>query len=158
MNKKLLILLVAGTVIAMSLGLAVVWWSMGSEPAGGKSAAARHEQESRDTQAATTTVDLFGLVLPGRQTAEGDTAVVRTDLQLVIPFKYKIQLESQTSKVRDIIATILRSSDVAELNRDSLVGFKQQIVNEVRRKLGIEITEILVLRFKYDVVSLRVRH
>lgn len=157
MDKKLVILLAIGTLMALTLGFAAVWWLVGGEPAEKKTAAARSEQKSRGTEVGNATVDLFGMVLPGKQTAEGDTAVVRADLRFVIPFKYSIQMERQTSKVRDIIATILRNSYVAELNRDSLVGFKQQIVNEVRRQLGIEITEILVLRFSYDVVSLRVR-
>lgn len=156
MDKKLLILLAIGVLVALLLGVGTAWWLTRGD-ATADEPAARSERAERSTLKETGTIDLFGLVLPGRQSADGNTAIVRADLQIVVPLRQRIEVEHQTSKIRDIIATILRNSDVPEINRDGLVGFKQQVTAEVRRQLGIEIREILVLRFSYDIVSMRVQ-
>lgn len=156
MDKKLIALLAIGALIAMSLGAGLAYWYSATE--GERSQApVRGDRPQRSTLKETGTIDLFGLVMPGRQSADGNTAIVRADLQIVVPLRHRLEVEHQTSKIRDIIAGILRDSDVPEINRDGLVGFKQQIIEEVRRQLGIEIREILVLRFSYDIIYMRVQ-
>lgn len=150
MDKKLLFPLVVGVMTALALGLGSALWLAGDAPAESEG----EERPSRNRLKETGTIDLYGLVMPGRCTAEGNTPIVRADLQIVVPLRHRIKVENQTSKIRDIIAGILRNSDVPQINRDDLVGFKQQIAAEVRRQLDIEITEVLVLRFSYDIVSM----
>lgn len=153
MDKKLLLSLIVGVLTALAIGLGSFWWLAEAPPAEPESS----ERPSRNRLKDTGTIDLFGLVMPGSRTAEGNTPIVRADLQIVVPLRHRIKVEKQTSKIRDIIAGILRNSDVPQINRDDLVGFKQQIAVEVRRQLNIEITEVLVLRFSYDIVSMNPR-
>ena len=156
MDKKLIALLAIAALITMSLGAGLAYWYTTSTTVAPHSPS-RSDRPERSTLKETGTIDLFGLVMPGRQDADENTAIVRADLQIVVPLRYRLKVEKETPKIREIIASILRNSDVPEINRDGLVGFKQQIIHEVRRQLGIEISEILVLRFSYDIINMHVQ-
>lgn len=160
MNKKTLLFLVIGVIVAFALGFGGIWLVLGGNQHHGakKEAAAEesYDKESKKEAALTSTVDLFQLALPCKRNTEGNTPIVHADFQLVVPIKHRIKIEGNTSRVRDIIATLLRNSDIAEINRDNLVSFKKQIIQQSHETLGVEIEEVLVLRFDYDI--LRQKH
>lgn len=154
MNKKTLIFLVIG-IIVLVLGLGGFWLMFG----GGhhrdaeKEALAKESKKEKEEAALTSTMDLFQLTLPCKRNEQGDTPIVHADFQLVVPVKYRLKVEENTSKIRDIIATLLRNSDINEVNSDNLVSFKKQIIQQARETLGVEIQEVLVLRFDYDILK-----
>jgi len=159
MDKKTLLLLIIGIIITFVLGFGGVWLLLGGDqPQKEKKenpSAAHKEKDSKKEAMLTSTVDFFELSLPCKTTAEGNTPIVHADFQLVVPLKYRVKIETNTSRVHDIIATLMRNSDVNEINRDNLAGLKQQIIDETKKSLGVEINEVLVQRFNYDILKLR---
>lgn len=158
MSIKNLILIVVAAVITFVLGFGGIWFMLNGSHSGNKqheTPAAETEHDNEST-ALTSTVDLFQLTLPCKRDAEGNTPIVHADFQLVIPIKHRLKIEENDSRVRDIIATLLRNSDIAEINRDNLVGLKKQIIQQAKNNLNVEIEEVLVLRFDYDII--RARH
>jgi flagellar basal body-associated protein FliL len=157
MDKKTILILVISIIVAFALGFGGIWFLL----SGNQSHEAKKEnveKESKKDQekaALTSTVDLFQLALPCKRNAEGDTPIVHADFQLVVPIKHRMKIEENTSRVRDIIATLLRNSDINEINSDNLVGFKKQIIRQSKETLGVEIEEVLVLRFDYDILKQR---
>lgn len=146
MRTKNLLLLALAVIVAVVLGLGGAWLALGG----------KQTHKPKEEETLTSTVDLFQLTLPCKRNAEGNTPIVHADFQLVVPIKHRMKIEESASRVRDIIATLLRNTDIEEINRDNLVGFKQQIIQKTRETLGVEIQEVLVLRFDYDI--LRQRH
>lgn len=145
MRTKNLLLIVLAVIVAVVLGLGGLWLTLGG----------KHTQAPKEEETLTSTVDLFQLTLPCKRNAEGNTPIVHADFQLVVPLKHRMKIEESSSRVRDIIATLLRNTDIEEINRDNLVGFKQQIIQKTRESLGVEIQEVLVLRFDYDILRQR---
>lgn len=160
MNKKTLLFLAIGVFVAFVIGFGGVWLVLGNNQHHGakNEAAEKAPQGNKSKQEAslTSTVDLFQLVLPCQRNAEGNTPIVHADFQLVVPIKHRLKIEENTSRVRDIIATLLRNSDINAINSDNLVGLKKQIIQQAHDSLGVEIEEVLVLRFDYDI--LRQKH
>lgn len=147
MRTKNLLLIVLAVIVAVVLGLGGAWLALGGKQS--------HDTKEKEEETLTSTVDLFQLTLPCKRNAEGNTPIVHADFQLVVPIKHRMKIEESASRVRDIIATLLRNSDIEEINRDNLVGFKKQIIEQTRETLGVEIQEVLVLRFDYDILRQR---
>jgi len=159
MDKKTLIILIVSVLIAFVLGFGGIWFLMGgTQKAESKKevrAEAREEKAAKKEAGLTSTMDLFQLTLPCKPNADGSTPMVHADFQLVVPLKQRMKIEDNSSRLRDIIATLLHNSDINEINSDNLAGFKQQIIKQSKETLGVEIEEILVLRFDYDILKQR---
>jgi len=157
MEKKSLLLLIIGLIVAFVLGFGGIWLVMGGNQSH-KEKKTKDEEvvtEHQEAAAVTATVDMFQLTLPCQRDAEGNTPIVHTDLQLVVPIKHRLKVEEKASQIRDIIATHLRNTDVTVINKD-MEGFKKEIIHQVQTDLNVDIEEILVLRFDYDI--LRAKH
>lgn len=157
MEKKSLLLLIIGLIVAFVLGFGGIWLAMGGGQSHQDKQAKDEEvvEEHKESATVTATVDMFQLTLPCKRDADGNTPVVHADLQLVVPIKHRLKIEEKASRVRDIIATHLRNTDVTEVNKD-MEGFKKEIIRQTKADLDVDIDEILVLRFDYDI--LRARH
>ena len=162
MDKKTLLLVILGALVALILGFGGIWLALGGASTSkedrhaDKAAAAAAKAEEKSTAEAllTPTLDMFQLTLPCLRDANGNTPIVHADLQLVVPIKHRLKAEQQASRVRDIIATYLRNHDVTVVNKD-MEGFKRDIIAQVRTELEVDIEEILVLRFDYDILRAR---
>lgn len=162
MDKKTLLLLILGGLIALILGFGGIWLATGGGASSKEdrqakkeaAAAAKAEKEAKEEALLTATFDMFQLTLPCQRDANGNTPIVHADLQLVVPIKHRLKVEQQASRVRDIIATYLRNHDVAAINKD-MEGFKRDIIAQAKSDLDVEISEILVLRFDYDILRAR---
>jgi flagellar basal body-associated protein FliL len=161
MKPKILIMLVVGVLVAFVLGFGGIWLVMGGNShetkAEKETQLDKHEkaaEASKDAKEAalTSTMDLFQLTLPCKRNAQGDTPVVHADFQLVVPVKHRLKVEENTSRIRDIIATILRNTDIETINSDNLVTFKKDIIKQAHDVLGVDIEEVLVIRFDYDIM------
>lgn len=154
MNLKTLLLLIVAVIIAFVLGFGGIWFFLGGKQSHApdkKPQAEKHDKEA----ALTGTMDLFQLTLPCKRNAQGDTPVVHADFQLVVPLQQRIKVEEKASRIRDIIAGLLRNSDVEAINADNLVGFKKEIIRQSQEELGVDIQEVLILRFDYDIMKQR---
>lgn len=154
MNIKTLLLLVVAVLVAFVLGFGGIWFYLGgnqSQAPEKKPHAEKHDKEAT----LTGTMDLFQLTLPCKRNAQGDTPVVHADFQLVVPLQQRMKVEEKASRIRDIIASLLRNSDVDAINADNLVGFKNEIIRQTREALGVNIQEVLILRFDYDIMKQR---
>lgn len=153
MNKKTLLLLSITLIAAFALGFGGIWFMLADKPQneehqGSSTTGSIKEQTS---PALTATVDFFQLILPCKRDAEGNTPIAHADFQMVVPIAHRLRIEEKASRLRDIIATLLRNSEVDAIHRD-MEGFKQEIIRRSRQELDVEITEILVLRFDYDIL------
>ena len=158
MNIKTLALIGVGAALTFILGFGGVWLLLGDSAHDKKAHAEAAEEEHAPAEEAanlTATVDFFQLTLPCKRDAEGNTPIVHADFQLVVPLTHRIRIEEQSSRLRDLIATHLRNSEVESINRD-MERFKREIIRQARQDLDVEIAEILVLRFDYDI--LRAKH
>lgn len=151
MKTKTLIFLIIGILVAFALGFGGVWLLLGGDQSHAPKKEAHAEKADKEV-ALTSTMDLFQLTLPCQRNAQGDTPIVHADFQLVVPIKHRLKAEENTSKIRDLIATLLRNSDIETINADNLTGFKKDIIRQVHDTLGVDIEEILVLRFDYDIM------
>lgn len=162
MDKKTLLLVIIGALVALILGFGGIWLVMGGASSSKEerhakkeaAEAAKAEEKAKAEALLTATLDMFQLTLPCQRDANGNTPVVHADLQLVVPIKHRLKVEQQASRVRDIIATYLRNHDVNAINRD-MEGFKRDIIAQAKAELEIDIEEILVLRFDYDILRAR---
>ena len=154
MKTKTLILLIAGVLIAFILGFGGVWFLLGGGQKDGAKKEPHAEKADKDA-ALTSTMDMFQLTLPCQRNAQGDTPIVHADFQLVVPIKHRLKVEENSSRIRDLIATLLRNSDIEAINSDNLVGFKKDIIRQAHDNLGVDIEEVLVLRFDYDIMKQR---
>lgn len=151
MKTKTLIFLVVGIIVAFVLGFGGVWLLLGgNQPSAPKKET--HAEKSDKEAALTSTMDLFQLTLPCKRNAQGDTPIVHADFQLVVPIKHRLKTEENSSRIRDLIATLLRNSDIEIINADNLAGFKKDIIRQAHETLGVDIEEVLVLRFDYDIM------
>jgi flagellar basal body-associated protein FliL len=151
MDKKTLAILLVSLIVAFVVGFGGIWVLFGNQ----SSHPTKHphaEKHSKDTTL-TSTIDLFNLTMPCQRNANGDTPVVHADFQLVVPISQRLKVEENTSRISDLIATILRNSDIAQVNNGDLIDLKQKIIDQTRDSLGVEITEVLVLRFEYNILK-----
>ena len=153
MDKKTTLILAIGIIVAFVIGFGGIWLLLGGNQTHGAKKEAATEEPKKEEASLTSTVDLFQLALPCKRNAEGNTPIAHADFQLVVPIKHRLKIEENASRVRDIIATLLRNSDIEEINRDNLVTFKKQIIQQAKETLGVEIEEVLVLRFDYDILK-----
>ncbi len=155
MNKKSLILLAVGVLVVSLLGLGGLWFLLGDKSSDVKKQAVTNPAPEQETAKLTSIVELFQINMPCKRNAQGNTPVVHTDLQLLVPIKYRIKAEESMPRIRDIIGTILRNSEINDINSDNLVGFKKQLIAEIDQQLGIKVQEVLVLHYDYDVMRQR---
>lgn len=153
MQKKTLVLVVIGAIIALASGFGGIWFLLNGNQSGADRRETRADAraQNKDSAAMTATVDLFQLKLPCKRDAEGNTPIVHADFQLVVPIRHHFKIKENASRLRDIIATLLRNSDVTAINSD-MESFKTEIMRHARSELSVEITEILVLHFDYDIL------
>ena len=159
MNKKTLILLIAGVFLTCALGLSALWYFLGDKQDDKKvHVAAPKEEPAKETAAMTSVVEVFQINMPCKPNEQGNTPIVHADFQLMVPLKYRLKAEESTGRIRDIMGTILRNSEINDVNGDNLVHFKQQVIDQVQQDLGIKIEEVLVLNYSYDMMRKRQQH
>ena len=102
----------------------------------------------------TSKAEVFNLVLPCKPEPNGAIAIAHADIVLEVPIKFRLQIEESNSKLRDIISSTFRATDLADLNADSdLKNIKSRISAAVKYRLHIDIEDILFLRFEYNVLD-----
>jgi hypothetical protein len=157
MDKKTLLFLVIGVLVAFLAGFGGIWFMLDSSQAGKsppENPASGGVQKKDAGVMATSTFDLFQLNFPCKADAEGNTPMVHADFQLVVPIRHRIKVEENSSRLRDMIATLARHSDVSLVYHD-VDWFKKQIIAQARETLGIEIENVLILRIDYDIIPKR---
>ena len=128
MNKKTLILLIIGVFMTCAIGLGALWYFLGEKPVEKGHVAAPKVEPAKETAALTSLVEVFQISMPCKPNVQGNTPVVHADFQLLVPIKYRLKTEESTPRIRDIIGSILRNSNIDDVNSDNLVRFKQQLI------------------------------
>lgn len=163
MDKKTIIIIVVAVVLALGASFGAVWFITQKQDSDEPKQLDVHEQkrlEEKKLQEAmlTSNWEVFNLTLPCKHSPDGSLPVVKADLVFVVPIKYRLIIENNDGKLRDVIASVMRTTSAEDLGADAdMSQLKSRISERAKADLGVEVQNILFLRFSYDSLPTRVR-
>lgn len=154
---KTIIIGILVVLLAGAIGFGGVWYFMGgaenqSHKRMHKASKKDHDAEAKSSINITATNELFGFVVPAMRNSYGQTPIVEADFAIVIPITQKFKADENNSKVRDVISTLIRESNIDDINSDNLAAFKITAKKRIHDETGLDIKEVLVLSYKYSMM------
>lgn len=154
---KTVIIGILVVVLAGAIGFGGVWYFLGgTEPKthkwAHKASKKDHETVAKSSMNITATNELFGFIVPARRNSFGQTPIVEADFAIVVPIAEKFKADENNSKVRDVISTLIRESNIDDINSDNLTAFKVAAKQKIHDDVGLNVKEVLVLNYKYSMM------